>query len=63
MAVPNKTRSISFGSMPQNEFTPFFEAAINQVCEKLLHGADERELRERILTAVDGGYSAMRQGT
>lgn len=52
-------KSISFGSMPQSEFTPFFDAAIKHLCEKLLHGASEDALRKRILQQVDGGYSAL----
>ncbi|MCP4410208.1 MAG: DUF1367 family protein [Gammaproteobacteria bacterium] len=52
-------KSISFGSMSQAEFTPFFEAAIKAVCDTLLHGADQDELRKRILQQVDGGYSAL----
>jgi len=52
-------KSISFGSMPQNEFNPFFDAAIKHVCERLLRGANENALRQRILEQVDGGYSAL----
>lgn len=54
-------KSISFGSMPQNEFVPFFDAAIREVCKRLLNGANEAELRKRIEQSVDGGYSEMRQ--
>jgi len=55
-------KSISFGSMPQNEFAPFFDAAIREVCKRLLSGASEAALRQRIEQAVDYGYSGLKRG-
>ena len=55
-------KSISFGAMPQNEFGPFFDAAISAVCERLLSGANEQALKQRVYDAVDMGYSAMATG-
>ena len=52
-------KSISFGAMSQSEFAPFFDAAIKAICERLLSGANEQALRQRVETAVDMGYSNM----
>jgi len=55
-------KSISFGAMSQADFTPFFDAAIREVCKRLLIGASDAALRQRIEQAVDYGYSGLKRG-
>ena len=52
-------RSIAFESMDQTEFSTFFDKALNEVCSKLLNGADKKAVLNEITSAMDAGYSEM----
>jgi len=46
--VITEAKSISFANMSQADFVPFFDAAINAVCERWLPGITNEQMRKEI---------------
>jgi hypothetical protein len=47
-------KSISFGSMPQDEFSAFMERAIGVICTDILPGLSSDDLRREISEIISG---------
>ena len=48
-----RPRSIRFESLPQDEFNPIFEAALDVICTRWIP-ADADDLRAEVFAAIDG---------
>lgn len=49
-----KPKSISFGNLDQSEFNQIFNLAIKLVCEKILPGVSDEELRREVQDMIGG---------
>jgi hypothetical protein len=55
-----KAGSISFGSMGEAEFKPWFMRAVDALCSKILVGTDEQDLIDEVFASVHGNDKSWR---